>query len=810
MSNTPEFPEKEIRARCAALLSPSAEEARRLGHNYIGTEHLFIAMTKVEGGATASLLKRAGLNPRHVRNEIRRESGSGEGSIDTVLPLTPRAGMVLSIAMFFAERDGVEEIEEVHLLLAMLQEGEGLPIRKLAEMGFNVNAWLNQLLNEAYEKDLAGVPPSIPLQDSSLFNSSDFDDLASEEFFPGVDADAEIKPGSRAPTPLLDKYGRDLMEQAANGKIGPAIAREREIRAVARTLARSKKNNPLLLGDAGVGKTAVVEGLAYAIHNRSAPPSLLNKRLVQVEIGTLVAGTSLRGQFEERLIGIVEEAKNAGNVILFIDEIHTIVGAGDTIDSNLDAANILKPALARGEIVCIGATTHAEYQRAIAQDPALDRRFRPIDIEEPSEEDSLTILAGQRQRLEDHHGVTIRPEALEASVRMSVRYMTDRRLPDKAIDLLDEACARVVISTIAPDDPERLMDVRVENVAAVLSDWTGIPVNELTKDEKRRLTELEPELLKRVIGQDHAVQTVADAIKTARAGLHDPNRPIGVFLFLGPSGVGKTELARALANFMFGDDEAMIRLDMSEFHDAHTVARLIGAPPGYKDSNRGGQLTDALHRRPYSVVLLDEVEKAAPEVFDIFLQVFDEGRLSDAHGGTVDARHAVFIMTSNIGTEEASKPLGFVGSERMPDYSAYLNRYFRPEFLNRLDEVVTFKPLTQDVLSKILDLNLQDLHKRLQSQHLTLELSDDARELILAQGHDPIHGARPLRRAVERLLIRPLSGRIVEDAFANNDIIHTHVENGKLVFTASPAPQDEGEAERTISARTFNANALSD
>jgi len=805
VSTQPEFPEKEIRERCSRLLSPAAEEARRLGHNYIGTEHLFMAMTKIENGAADVLLKRAGLNPRIVRQEIRREIGTGEGTIDNVLPLTPRAGMVLSIAMFFAERDDAEEVDDMHLLLAMLQEGEGVPIRKLAEMGFNVNAWLNQLLTEAYEADLAGTPPQ-PLNRNAadaLFSAADFDELMSDEFM-AVDADAVIRPGSRVPTPLLDKYGRDLMQQAAEGRIGPAIAREHEIRSVARTLARSKKNNPLLLGDAGVGKTAVVEGLAYAIHDGSAPPSLAGKRIVQIEIGTLVAGTSLRGQFEERLIGIVEEAHAAGNVILFIDEIHTIVGAGDTIDSNLDAANILKPALARGEIVCIGATTHAEYQRAIAQDPALDRRFRPIDIDEPSEADTLTILAGQSVRLEDHHGVRIRPEALGAAVRMSVRYMADRRLPDKAIDLLDEACARVVIGTIAPEDSDRAMEVTVENVAAVLSDWTGIPVSDLTKDEKRRLSDLDNALLQRVIGQDDAVKTVAAAVKTARAGLHDPHRPIGAFLFLGPSGVGKTELARALANFLFGSDEAMIRLDMSEFHDAHTVARLIGSPPGYKDSSSGGQLTDALRRRPYSVVLLDEVEKAAPEVFDIFLQVFDEGRLSDARGAVVDARHAVFIMTSNIGTDESGKQLGFRGGELQADYARYLGRYFRPEFLNRLDEVVTFKPLSPATLSRILDLKLADLHQRLHEQKLTLQLAHDARQFILERGYDPVNGARPLRRAVERLLVRPLSARIVEDAFQDGDTIVASLENGQILFTAHrPAAQD-GDP-HTVAAPSVNA-----
>ena len=781
MTPHPDIPEREIRERCAALLAGAAEEARRLNHNYLGTEHLFIAATKNESGPTSTLLRRAGLNPRHVRNEIRREIGTGEGMMREVLPLTPRTEMVLSLAIFLAERDEEDEIEESHLLLALLQEGEGLPVRKLVEMGFNVNTWLQRLLTEAYEKELNSPQQ---LTGKGMFSFPEIDD----EFISDDDLEeSKSDVQRRYPTPLLDKYGRDLTGQARDGKIGPAIAREREIRALARTRARGKKNNPLLLGDAGVGKTAVVEGLAYAIYDGSAPPSLLQRRIVQIEIGTLVAGTSLRGQFEERLIGILDEAKHAGNVILFIDEIHTIVGAGDTIDSNLDAANILKPALARGEVVCIGATTHEEYRRAIAQDPALDRRFRPIDIEEPNEADALTILSGQREKLEKHHGVTIRPESLEAAVRLSVRYMPDRRLPDKALDLLDEACARIVIRTISPDEIDnRPMDVRVDSIAAVLSDWTGIPISELTKDEKRRLTDIEKVLKQRVVGQDDAVHSVADAIRTARAGLGDPNRPIGVFLFLGPSGVGKTELARALAEFLFNSEDAMLRLDMSEFHDSHTVARLIGSPPGYKDNTRGGQLTAGLRRRPYSVVLLDEVEKAAPEVFDIFLQVFDEGRLSDAHGHQVDARHAVFIMTSNIGTEEAGKSLGFMaGPERTPDYGSYLNRFFRPEFLNRLDEVITFRALTPPTLRNILNMQLGDLHKRLAEQHLTLKLAESALERILEVGHDPVNGARPLRGAVERLLVRPLSAAIVEDRFAPGSTIVAHAsDDGRLNFEA--------------------------
>jgi ATP-dependent Clp protease ATP-binding subunit ClpC len=793
---SPDIPEKEIRERCGALLKGGAEEAHKLGHNYLGVEHLFMAVTRSESGPVCKLLRRASLDPHEVRRAIRREVGTGEGQLDEVLPLTPRAEMILSLAIFLAEREEEDEIGEQHFLMALLQEGESVPVRVLVDMGFDVNLWLQRLIMEDSDELFPGMTPVPP---PPAFDEIDraFGRL------PGlpprmVPVENELLSDSdhHLPTPLLDKYGRDLTEQARQGKIHPAISRDHEIRALARTLARSKKNNPLLLGDAGVGKTAVVEGLAYAIADGSAPPSLLNRRVVQIEIGTLVAGTSLRGQFEERLIGIVDEVKRAGNVILFIDEIHTIVGAGDTIDSNLDAANILKPALARGELVCIGATTHEEYRRAIAQDPALTRRFRTIDIEEPSEQDTLAILAGQKQFLQDHHGVQIRSEAMEAAVRLSVRYLTDRRLPDKALDLLDEACTRVIIRSVSPDDSvedTNLNDepvVTVETIADVLSDWTGIPINDLTKDERQRLARLEESLLRRVIGQDEAVKAVAAAIKTARAGLGDPHRPVGVFLFLGPSGVGKTELARALAENLFGDEDSLIRLDMSEFHDAHTVARLIGSPPGYRDTQRGGQLTDALRRRPYSVVLLDEVEKAAPEVFDIFLQVFDEGRLSDARGAVVDARHSVFIMTSNIGTEESGHTVGFTAAQNRKDsFAAHLGDFFRPEFLNRIDEVLIFNQLSQEALSRILDLEMQELHRRLAEQKFTLTLTDAARQFLLDKGADPDNGARHLRRAIERYVTRPLSARIVEDSFQPGDTITAYpTEEDRLRFEAVVSP----------------------
>lgn len=793
MTPSPDIPEKEIREKCTKLLSQSADEARRLGHNFVGTEHLFIAATRNDG-PTSQLLKRAGFDPRQVRNEIRREIGTSEDPIGDVLPLTPRTAMVLSLSIFLAEQERKRDVEEAHMLMALLQEGEGVPVRKLVDMGFDLNLWLQKLINEQQEF----FDSSFPLD----ADSDELEDFWSDEEFLDF-SDSEILTNrprfhdEKMPiTPLLDRYGRDLSAQAADGKISEAIARSKEIRALARTLSRSKKNNPLLLGDAGVGKTAIVEGLAYAIHNKTAPGSLLNRRIVQIEIGTLVAGTSLRGQFEERLIGIVDEIKRAENVILFIDEIHTIVGAGDTIDSNLDAANILKPALARGEIMCIGATTHEEYRKAIAQDPALDRRFRTIDVEEPREADATEILKGQRERLQKHHEVHISDDTIDAAVKLSVRYMPDRRLPDKALDLLDEACTRVTIRTIHPDlkSDEQNRDVHVQDVASVLSEWTGIPITELTKDEKKRLANLEELLQKRVVGQERAIRMVADAIRTARAGLNDPNRPIGVFLFLGTSGVGKTELARALAEYLFGTEDAILRLDMSEFHDSHTVARLIGSPPGYKDNARGGQLTDGLRRRPYSVVLLDEIEKAAPEVFDIFLQIFDEGRVSDAHGRSVDARHAVFIMTSNIGTKESSKSFGFGSAhhedDAEPDFTPYLKQFFRIEFLNRIDEVVTFNQLGKDVLSQIMDLQLEDILKRLREQKLSLKLSDEARNILLKEGYDPVNGARPLRRAIERMITRPLSMKLVEDVFEAGDTIIV-IPDGEGGLTFKPQAEVE-------------------
>lgn len=766
--------EAEIRQHCKAILKTAREEAVRLKHNYIGLEHLFNAMSRTPNGIATLILTDSKLDPREVRNAIRREVGSSDEEVAEQPPLTPRTHRILAQSIYLADDLNSQHVTEEQILLCMLQDGEGIALLKIQEMGVNILYWIDYLTR------FLNIENKDDEHDSDDFFSDLIDD---DEFEDILDAeDDKFSPSGQIPTPLLDKYGRDLTEQARAGKFGPAIGRDREIRAMARTLTRNKKNNPLLVGDAGVGKTAIVEGLAWQIANELAPSPLRNKRIVQIEIGMLVAGTSLRGQFEERLGGIIEEATHASNVIVFIDEIHTIVGAGDTIDSNLDAANILKPALARGDISCIGATTFEEYRKAIAKDPALDRRFRTIDIQEPTIEDTMVVVENIYKRYEAHHNVEILPEARQAAVQLSARYLVDRRLPDKALDLLDEACARVVIQTHSPDlmEGERLQ-VNAETVHEVLSEWTGIPMTELKATEREKYIQMEELIRGRVRGQDHAVKIVADTIKTHRAGLSNPRKPIGVFLFIGPSGVGKTELAKALAEFQFGDEKAIIRLDMSEFHDEHTVARLIGAPPGYRGTERGGQLTESLHRRPYSVVLLDEIEKADPAVFDIFLQVFDEGRLTDAVGRTIDARHAIWIMTSNIGAADVGKGLGFVsGPDRLPDYSIHLKKHFRPEFLNRIDEIVTFNALSHEALDEILNLNLQETLERLKEQQLALELTPTARDLLLAEGYDPANGARPLRRVIERMLTRPLSSALLANEYQPGETIIVTVEDGTI------------------------------
>ncbi len=760
--------EQEIRKRCGPLLEAAVQEALRMRHDFIGTEHLFNALSQMPYSITARLLVGAGLEPREIRNLIRREVGAGDDAVSEVLPITPRLRRILAMAVYLADDAGDRYVTDAQALLSILQEGEGVAARVLIRQGIDIVQWIERLIEEMETSD-----------DGNEFDEFLLDDRhAPRPLRAGESADER-----RMPTPLLDKYGRDLVELARLGKIGPAIGREMEMRIVARTLRRNKKNNPLLLGDSGVGKTAVVEGLAYSIAHGDAPKFLLGRRIVGLEIGMLVAGTSLRGQFEERLVGIVDEVKNAPEVILFIDEIHTIVGAGDAIDSNLDAANILKPALSRGEITCIGATTFEEYRKAIAKDPALDRRFRTVDISEQDVGESLIVVEHVYPRYEEHHKVKILPDAREAAVRLSDRYMHDRRLPDKALDLLDEACARLVIQSNADEraegDPP--LEVNTHTVTEVLSEWTGIPVSELTANERQRFALMAKTLGKRVVGQDHALTIVSDAVKTNRAGLGDPKRPVGVFLFLGPSGVGKTELAKAVAEFLFNDEDSMIRLDMSEFHDEHTVARLIGAPPGYRGMEQGGQLTEALRRKPYSVVLLDEVEKAATEVFDVFLQVFDEGRLTDSQGATIDGRHACWIMTSNIGTGDVGKGLGFTAApDQLPDYDFHLKKHFRPEFLNRLDEVVVFRALNRDALDGILDLQMQEVTERLGAQKLAVMLDDDARAFLLTAGYDPAYGARPLRRAIQRYLTRPLSTAILEEQFSAGDTIRVVVQGDEL------------------------------
>lgn len=610
------------------------------------------------------------------------------------------------------------------------------------------------------------------------------------EFQPDTKVKVEAgRKGTTMEVSILEKFGRDITQLAENEKIDPVIGRQDEILQIIRTLSRKTKNNPLLIGEAGVGKTAVVEGLGLAIHSGDLPSDLQKKRIIELNMGNLVAGTKYRGEFEERLTQVIEEAKENPEIILFIDEVHTVISAG-AAEGAVDAANILKPPLARGEICLIGATTLSEYRKYIEKDAALERRFQPIVIKEPTPELTIEILTGLKERYEAYHKLNISPNAIEAAVKLSCRYLPDRHLPDKALDLLDEACSRVKVDlNISADKAVEGKEVTSEVVSQVLAKWTDIPVGKLTADERDKLVRMEAILKEKIVGQDDVVDKISQTIKTARAGLKDPRHPVGVFLFLGPTGVGKTKLAKTIADFLFGSEDEMIRLDMSEYMEEHSVAKLIGAPPGYVGYEEEGHLSGKLRRKPYSVVLLDEIEKAHLKIFDLFLQVFDEGRLTDAKGRTIDARNAIFIMTSNVGTNIFKMDhIGFMDSEHIRKASdrekvlEELKKNFRPEFLNRVDEIIIFNPLTIEDLKKIVYLMLDDLYQRLKEKEITLQIKEDVIDLLIEKGYDPENGARPLYRTIQRLVTQPLSLEIIKENFVRGDKVLCKLYKDKIVF----------------------------
>lgn len=795
--------------RAQKVLALAQEEASRLRHPGVGTEHVLLGLVREGEGIAARALQMLGVQADKVQQEVERiigqgqSQGQGQGGQMTY---TPRAKKVIELSIDEARKLNHTYVGTEHILLGLIREGEGVAARVLANMGISLNKARQQVLQ------LLG---------------GDAADMAGEK-------------DSSAGTPTLDSLARDLTQMARDGKVDPVIGRATEIERVIQVLSRRTKNNPVLIGEPGVGKTAIAEGLAQRIVAGDIPETLRNKRVMVLDMGTVVAGTKYRGEFEDRLKKIMDEIRQAGNIILFIDELHTLIGAGGA-EGAIDASNILKPALARGEVQCIGATTLDEYRKHIEKDAALERRFQPITVDQPTPEEALEILRGLRDRYEAHHRVKITDEALEAAVRLSDRYISDRFLPDKAIDLVDEAGSRVRLRThTAPPNLKELEqklekvrsekdsavqgqefeqaanlrdqeqkikqeleqlkehwqqtqqhdDVRVttEDIAHVVAAWTGIPVKQLAQEESERLLHMEEILHNRVVGQNEAVEAVARAIRRARAGLKDPKRPIGSFIFLGPTGVGKTELARALAESVFGDEDAMIRIDMSEFMERHSTARLVGSPPGYVGYDEGGQLTEKVRRKPYSVVLLDEVEKAHPEVFNILLQVLDDGRLTDGKGRTVDFRNTVIIMTSNVGAEELRKG-GSVGFK--PGASSQYNdmkekvmedlkRTFRPEFINRIDEIIVFHALDESQISHIVDLMVSDLQKRLAEQNIQFSLTEEAKQFLAKEGFDPQYGARPLKRAIQRHIEDRLSEALLAGTVNKGDAVRIGLDGDHL------------------------------
>ncbi|OXS73821.1 ATP-dependent protease ATP-binding subunit ClpC [Domibacillus enclensis] len=775
--------------RAQKVLALAQEEAIRLGHNNIGTEHILLGLVREGEGIAAKALYGLGLSAEKIQEEVEELIGKGDGASKTV-HYTPRAKKVIELSMDEARKLGHSYVGTEHILLGLIREGEGVAARVLGNLGVSLNKARQQVLQL----------------------------LGSNESGSGQGGQA-----SNVSTPTLDGLARDLTVIAREGSLDPVIGRSKEIQRVIEVLSRRTKNNPVLIGEPGVGKTAIAEGLAQQIINNEVPETLRNKRVMTLDMGTVVAGTKYRGEFEDRLKKVMDEIRQAGNIILFIDELHTLIGAGGA-EGAIDASNILKPSLARGELQCIGATTLDEYRKYIEKDAALERRFQPIQVDEPTLDESIQILKGLRDRYEAHHRVAILDEAIDAAVKMSDRYISDRFLPDKAIDLIDEAGSKVRLRsfTTPPNlkelevklealkhekdsavqsqefekaaslrDAEQKLreeldqtknswkekqgtensEVTMEDIAMVVSSWTGIPVSKLAQTETDRLLNLEEILHSRLIGQEEAVTSISKAVRRARAGLKDPKRPIGSFIFLGPTGVGKTELAKALAESMFGDEDAMIRIDMSEYMEKHSTSRLVGSPPGYVGYEEGGQLTEKIRRKPYSVVLLDEIEKAHPDVFNILLQVLEDGRLTDSKGRTVDFRNTVLIMTSNVGAQslQKNKYVGFNIQDGAQDHKDMkgkvmeeLKRAFRPEFLNRIDEIIVFHALEKKHLKEIVTLMADQLTTRLKEQDINVELTEKAKEKIADEGYDPEYGARPLRRALQKQVEDRLSEELLK------------------------------------------------
>ena len=830
--------------RAQQVLALARKEADRFNHNYVGTEHLLLGLIKLGQGVAVSVLERMGLDLDSVRREVEKQVGTGpDQKVSGNIPYTPRVKKVLALANKEAKSLNHSYVGTEHILLGLLREGEGVAARVLQNLEVDIQRARNEILAE--------IDPNFSPEDS-------------DEEFEGFEDEEEPMEGGgegKTKTPALRAFGRDLTKLAKEGELDPVIGRETEMERVIQILCRRTKNNPVLVGEAGVGKTAIAESLAQEIGSGNVPEILRDKRVITLDLALMVAGTKYRGQFEERIKAVMDEIRKVKNVILFIDELHTIVGAGSA-EGAMDASNIIKPALSRGELQCVGATTLNEYRKYIEKDAALERRFQQVKVEEPSVDDAIAILQGLQDRYEQHHKVKYSPQAIESSVRLTTRYLTGRFLPDKAIDVLDESGARARIGTLTrpPDikelegkieeinkekvgainaqdfekaaslrdtekqtkkeledlietwkveSEEKVVAVEEDDIMAVVSKWTGVPLQRMEEKEAAKLLRMEEELKNSVIGQDAAVTTISKALRRSRADLKDPRRPIGSFLFLGPTGVGKTYLARNLAEFMFGDADALIQIDMSEYMEKFTSSRLIGSPPGYVGYEEGGQLSEAVRRRPYSVVLFDEIEKAHPDVMNLLLQILEEGMITDSFGRKIDFRNTIIIMTSNAGASSIKRQtsLGFGAmSEDEADFEGMKEKIleeskkqFKPEFLNRLDDLVVFRMLEKESLSIIVDLEIEKLLVRLKEKEIELELEQSAREFLIKEGYDPNFGARPMRRAVERHLEDPLAESLLRGEFKGGSSVSVkHEEDHKeLSFDAKPSKPEPDEAEVT-------------